>query len=124
MRSSSSQCNPSTPAMSSSFDGMRYTVSRITLSSIELTRGDGAAITVTTAAMREKQLHSVTRSGKLQEELQFNVDRNKPDDKLKEVAHYVQQPAGLHPQVSAAVQRHFPALVVRVGRRQAAVSRL
>lgn len=72
-------------------DGTRYTVSRITLLSIELLRGDGAAVTVTTAAMRSKQVHNVSRSGKLQEELQFEVDRGTPHDKLEGVAHYVQK---------------------------------
>lgn len=79
--------------------GTRYTVSRITLLSVELTRGDGALITVTTTAMREMQVHNMTRSGKLQEELQFSVDRTTPHDKLKGVAHYVQACIRDHPKL-------------------------
>lgn len=81
------------------FGGTRYTVSRITLLSVELTRGDGAIVTITTTAMREMQVHNVTRSGQLQEELQFSVDRMTPHEKLKGVAHYVQACIRDHPKL-------------------------
>lgn len=90
---------PFDPADTIVFDDTRYAVNRITLLSVELIRGDGAVITVTTAAMREKQVHNITRSGMLQEELQFSVDRTTPHHKLKGVAHYIQACIQEHPKL-------------------------
>eukprot|EP00892_Ulva_mutabilis_P011710 jgi/Ulvmu1/8911/UM005_0002.1 len=90
---------PFDPSDAIVFDGVRYSVDHITLLSIELKRGDGAIVTVATSEMRTKQVHNITRSGKLQEELKFSVDRSTPHNKLKGVAHYVQRCIQAHPKL-------------------------
>lgn len=70
-------------------DGTRYTVMRMTLLTVVLRRGDGAVVTVATSAIRAKQVHNVTRSDRLREELQFSIPRGTPQDKLEGIAHYV-----------------------------------
>lgn len=79
------------------YDTERYTIIQVTLLSIKLRRLDGAVITVATSALRTKQVHNISRSGKLQEKLQFSISLRTPREKLGGIAHYVKACIQQHP---------------------------
>ena len=79
-------------------DDTRFNVRKIMRQGIELVRRDGATVTITTAAIRDRSpVHNITRSGKVEDVLKCTIDRSKTSTDLENIASDVQQCIHDHP---------------------------